>query len=318
MFSKANTAFVFPGQGSQKVGMGQEFFEESSTKELFERANDALDFDLTSLMLKGEEADLARTMNTQPALLLTSFAAYTYLAKQTGLSLDAMVSMVAGHSLGEYSALTAAGVFDLETALQLVRKRGEAMQAAVKEGEGAMLAVLGLTWDDCDAIARNVGCYIANDNSDGQIVLSGTAKSIDEAANLALMQDARRAVKLPVSAPFHCPMMEAAAEVMDTELSNAKMNDSSVPVICNVTAGFESTGTILRKNLVEQVTGSVRWRESMILAADKGVTDVYELGTGKVLTGLAKRCDKRLKATALNTPKDIDTLLESLQASSVA
>ncbi|MFT7145047.1 MAG: [acyl-carrier-protein] S-malonyltransferase [Alphaproteobacteria bacterium] len=312
MFSKGTTALVFPGQGSQKIGMGQEFYESSLTKNLFEQANDALSFNLSKLMLQGDTAELSRTANTQPALLLTSYAAFSYLKAQTNMELTQMSGMVAGHSLGEYSALAAADVFDFETALKLVRKRGEAMQNAVKEGEGAMVAVLGLTYDDIHAIASTAGCFVANDNSDGQVVLSGTVESIEKASEMATAKGAKRVVRLPVSAPFHCPLMKPAADVMATELEAATMQNASLPIICNVTAAAEITADKLRQNLVSQVTGSVRWRESMIHLADKGITDIYELGTGKVLTGLAKRCDARLKGTALNTPAQIDNLLEAL------
>ena len=262
MFSKSKTAFVFPGQGSQKIGMGKEFLENSITKELFEQADDALGINLTKMMMFGEESDLSLTANTQPALLLTSYAAYKYLESQMDEPLERMCKIVAGHSLGEYSALAVAGVFDFETALKVVRKRGEAMQAAVKDGEGAMAAVLGLTPVDIDSIARNTGCFVANDNSDGQVVLSGTMKAIDDASNLAAEQGAKRIVRLPVSAPFHCPLMQPAAEVMANVLKSVSMADSVVPVVCNVTAEPEVNSQKLRDNLVTQVTGSVRWRES--------------------------------------------------------
>jgi [acyl-carrier-protein] S-malonyltransferase len=311
MFQPEKTIFVSPGQGSQKIGMGQVFFEHAYTKEFFELANDTLHFNITKLMLEGDEAELSRTANTQPALLLSSYVAYAYLAQQTGQNLKSMASCVAGHSLGEYASLAIADVMTLETALKLVRTRGEAMQKAVPEGQGSMLAVIGLTYDEVKAVADEAGVFVANDNSDGQVVLSGAVDDIHQAQTLAKEKGAKRALLLPVSAPFHSPFMQPAADVMREALDAAKMQDASVPVLCNVTAEFETSALHLKDNLITQVTGSVRWRESMILAAQKGIENVVELGTGKVLTGLAKRCDSRLKGIALNTPKDIDTWLES-------
>lgn len=318
MFQPEKVIFVSPGQGSQKVGMGKEFYENAHTKELFELADDTLGMNLTKLMLEGDEKELSLTENTQPALLLTSYVAYTYLAKQTNRPLSDMASILAGHSLGEYASLAMADVFSLETALRLVQTRGRAMQDAVKNVEGAMAAIIGLTHTDVDSIARNTGCWIANDNSEGQVVISGTIKAIDNASNLAAMQDARKVVRLPVSAPFHCKLMQPAADVMAEALENVNMQEAVVPVICNVTAELTTDSSMLKQNLIEQVTGSVRWRESMMHAAEQGIEQVVELGTGKVLTGLAKRCDARLKGLALNSPQDVDTWLETLDKQKLA
>lgn len=312
MFQPEKTIFVSPGQGSQAIGMGHAFFEHTQSRELFELANDALKFDITKLMFEGDAEELSQTANTQPALLLTSYVAYAYLAKQTGKNLNDMASCVAGHSLGEYAALAIADVFTLETALKLVRTRGEAMQKAVPAGKGAMLAVIGLSYVDAKSVADETGVFVANDNSNGQVVLSGSTEGIEAAQILAKEKGAKRALLLPVSAPFHSPYMQPAAEVMQNALHAASMKDASIPVICNVTAALTTNAATLKNNLVEQVTGSVRWRESMMLVAEKSVQNVIELGTGKVLSGLAKRCDSRLKGVSLNTPKDIDTWLELL------
>ncbi|MAI08141.1 MAG: [acyl-carrier-protein] S-malonyltransferase [Magnetococcales bacterium] len=318
MFQPEKTIFVSPGQGSQKVGMGVEFFEHVHTKELFEMADDALKFNLSKLMLEGDAEELSLTANTQPALLLTSYAAYAYLAKQTGKPLSEMASMVAGHSLGEYASLAIAGAFSLETGLKLVRTRGEAMQKAVPAGKGGMLAVIGLSIDDVNVVAEESGIFVANDNSDGQVVLSGEMAGVDKAVEIAKAKGAKRALKLPVSAPFHSPLMAPAADVMQEALAQAQIKDATVQVLCNVTASLETNAEILKANLIEQVTGSVRWRESMIVAADKGVEQVIEIGTGKVLTGLTKRCDARLSGVTLNTPKEIDAWLESLDKTAAA
>lgn len=318
MFQPEKIIFVSPGQGSQKVGMGVEFFEHAHTKELFEMADDALKMNLSKMMLEGDADELSLTANTQPALLLTSYAAYSYLVKQTGKPLSEMAAMVAGHSLGEYASLAIAGAFSLETGLKLVRTRGEAMQKAVPAGKGGMLAVIGLSIEDVKSVAEESGIFVANDNSDGQVVLSGDMAGVDKAVEIAKAKGAKRALKLPVSAPFHSPLMQPAADVMKEALENADIQNTQCPVLCNVTASLEANVDVLKANLIEQVTGSVRWRESMIVAADKGVEQVVELGTGKVLTGLAKRCDGRLSGVALNTPKDIDAWLESLDKTAAA
>ena len=318
MFQPEKTILVSPGQGSQKVGMGQEFYVDSTTKELFERADDALSMGLTQLMLSGDDKELGMTANTQPALLLTSYVAYSYLAKQSGQKLQDMAAFVAGHSLGEYASLVIAGVLTLEEGLKLVRQRGEAMQQAVPAGQGGMLAVIGLESDVVADVAKQAGIFVANDNSNGQVVLSGSAEGVEKAIKLAKESGAKRALPLPVSAPFHSPLMQPAADVMAQALDALNLNTPNVPVVCNVTAQGEENPKSLKQNLITQVTGSVRWRESMIWAADQGVEQVVELGTGKVLTGLAKRCDDRLSAISLNTPKDIDNWLESLSKQQVA
>lgn len=318
MFDAQKVALVFPGQGSQHIGMAQEFLEESSTKELFEQADDTLGFGLTELMMEGEATELALTHNTQPALLLASYAAWAYMAKASGLDIRQIAGMVAGHSLGEYSALLAAGVFDFETALKLVRLRGEAMQRAVPVGEGTMAAVIGLTPASMDSIARNAGCWVANDNSEAQAVFTGSVEAVDNASNLAADEGAKRVVRLDVSAPFHCPMMDAAAKEMEEALAKELLNSPKVPVIHNVTVQADEDPKEIAQRLVEQVTGTVRWRETMDLMAKKGIEHTFELGSGKVLTGLLKRGVPGVNAQALNGPRQIDTVLESLIKAKVA
>ena len=311
---KEGTALVFPGQGSQFVGMGAGFYAEKSTKELFEQADDTLHFHLTKLMLEGDASELTSTENTQPALLLCGIAAATYLQKQTGKPIEALCRFVAGHSLGEYTALCAAGSFDFETALQLVRKRGQAMQSAVTEGEGGMLALLGLPSDVVKEIADAAKCYVANDNSEGQVVLSGSLNTLETAQELASARGVKRAVMLDVSSPFHSPFMQSAAEVMAAELDAHKPQQSNVSVVMNIPAQVVDSAEQIKQNLVDQVVGSVRWRESMVYMAEREITQIYELGCGKVLTGLAKRCDRRLKGQALTSPKEIDEMLQAVNA----
>jgi len=311
---KEGTALVFPGQGSQFIGMGEAFYAESSTKELFEQADDTLHFNLTKLMLEGDASELTLTQNTQPALLLCGVAAATYMQKQTGKPLAELCRFVVGHSLGEYTALCAAGSFDFETALQLVRKRGQAMQSAAGEVEGGMLALLGLASDVVKEIADAAKCYVANDNSEGQVVLSGSLNTLKAAQELASARGAKRAVMLDVSAPFHSPFMQSAAAVMAAELEAHKPQQPHVDVVMNVSAQVVDDAGEIKQNLVDQVVGSVRWRESMVYMAEREITQIYELGCGKVLTGLAKRCDRRLKGQALTSPKEIDEMLQAVNA----
>ena len=307
-------AFVFPGQGSQAVGMGQALAEaHQEAREVFAAVDAALGQDLSGLMANGPSDELTLTENAQPALMAVSMAVVRVLESR-GFNLAEAASYVAGHSLGEYAALTAAGALELEDTARLLKLRGQAMQRAVPVGVGAMAALLGLDFDAVADIANEVSsdseiCGAANDNANGQVVISGHAGAVARACDLAKERGAKRAMELPVSAPFHCALMQPAADEMAAALADTKINAPVVPVIANVTAEATSDPETIRTLLVEQVTGSVRWRESMIWAADKGVTELVEIGSGKVLTGMAKRIDSRLSAKALNTPEDIEAFL---------
>ena len=307
-------AFVFPGQGSQAVGMGQALAEaHQEARDVFAAIDEALGQDLSGLMANGPADELTLTENAQPALMAVSMAVMRVLEAR-GLKLAEAASYVAGHSLGEYAALTAAGALELEDTARLLKLRGQAMQRAVPVGVGAMAALLGLEFDAVAEIAAEVSgdneiCGAANDNANGQVVISGHAGAVARACDLAKERGAKRAMELPVSAPFHCALMQSAADEMAAALADTKINAPVVPVIANVTAEATSDPEAIRALLVEQVTGSVRWRESMIWAADKGVTELVEIGSGKVLTGMAKRIDARLSAKALNTPEDIEAFL---------
>ena len=307
-------AFVFPGQGSQAVGMGQALAEaHQEAREVFAAVDAALGQDLSGLMANGPSDELTLTENAQPALMAVSMAVMRVLESR-GLNLAEAASYVAGHSLGEYAALTAAGALELEDTARLLKLRGQAMQRAVPVGVGAMAALLGLDFDAVADIANEVSsdseiCGAANDNANGQVVISGHAGAVARACDLAKERGAKRAMELPVSAPFHCALMQPAADEMAAALADTKISAPVVPVIANVTAEATSDPETIRTLLVEQVTGSVRWRESMIWAADKGVTELFEIGSGKVLTGMAKRIDARLSAKALNTPEDIEAFL---------
>ncbi len=310
--AKHHTLFVFPGQGSQHVGMAEGFMEHEYTKELFEEADDLLGFSLSSMMKEGSVEELGQTANTQPALLLSGVAVATYLKKRTDkINLHSFANAVAGHSLGEYTALCAAGTLTLKDGLWLVRTRGEAMQKAVPAGKGAMAAVIGMEYANLESIVKKTGCYVANDNSPSQVVISGSNESVDEASNMLAVEGAKKIVRLNVSAPFHCPMMQPAADVMAAALQKVQFAPVDMPVYQNVTAQKTASTLSLEKGLVEQVTGRVRWRETMINAAADGVTEVVECGAGKVLTGLAKRVDGVITTSTLNSPDDIETWLES-------
>lgn len=311
-------AFVFPGQGSQFVGMGKELSENfSSAKEVFEEVNEALSQDLYKVMTEGPELDLTLTANTQPALMAVSMAIVKVLEKDFGINLKDKASFVAGHSLGEYSAACAAGVFSLSDTAKLLRIRGNAMQQAVPVGVGGMAAVLGLSFNDVDALvdASREGehyCVAANDNSEGQVVLSGHIQAIEKAVEIASEFGAKRCVKLPVSAPFHSPLMQPAAEIMARAFMEVEANNAGIPIIANVLADVETNKQDIIKNLIEQVTGTVRWRETMAYMSANGVTDLVELGAGKVLSGMAKRCLKDVNSFSVYSPSDIEELAKNL------
>ncbi len=310
-------ALLFPGQGSQKVGMGQELAAAlPAAREVFEEVDDALGQSLTRIMWEGPQQDLTLTENAQPALMAVSLAVFRVLEKEAGLDLGRAVSFVAGHSLGEYSALAAAGALSLADTARLLRLRGQAMQRAVPVGEGAMAAVLGL---DLDAVAElavraaeDEVCTAANDNAPGQVVISGSAAAVERAIALAKEAGAKRAVKLPVSAPFHCALMAPAADEMAAALAGTRLAPPKVPLVANVTAAAVSDPDTIRRLLVDQVTGMVRWRESVTWMAAQGVTQAAELGAGKVLTGLVKRINREIATLNVETPDDIEAFVKTL------
>lgn len=311
-------AFVFPGQGSQFVGMGKDLAENfAAAREVFNEVDDTLNQKLFDLMANGPEQELTLTANTQPALMAVSMAVVRVLEKEFGINLKDKAAYVAGHSLGEYSAACAAGVFSLADTARLLRARGDAMQKAVPFGVGGMAAVIGVSFKDINALVEACRdeksvCVAANDNSDGQVVLSGHMAAIDKAVEIAPEFGAKRCIKLPVSAPFHSPLMQPAAETMARVLMEVEARPAKIPLISNVLAAPVTDEKEIIKRLVEQVTGSVRWRETMNFLNEEGVTDIYELGAGKVLSGLVKRSFKEIHAASVCSPADIEELAKNL------
>ena len=304
------TAFVFPGQGSQQVGMGKALADAfPAARAVFEEVDAALGENLSRIMWEGPEGDLTLTANTQPALLAVSIAALRVLQVERGLDLASQARFVAGHSLGEYSALCAAGSLSLTDAARLLRIRGRAMQDAVPVGKGGMAALIGTDLAQANDIAREAAqgevCSTANDNGGGQVVISGAMGAVERAIEIAKGRGVKRALLLPVSAPFHSPMMDPAAEVMRGALAEATVNAPIVPVVSNVTARPETDPQEIRDNLVAQVSGTVRWRESVEYMAGEGVTRFVELGAGKVLAGLVKRIAAGSEGTSVGSPDDI-------------
>ena len=308
-------AFVFPGQGSQFVGMGQALAEAyPAARAVFEEVDDALGEKLSALIWDGDADTLTLTENAQPALLATSMAAVRALESE-GVAVS-RASYVAGHSLGEYSALAAAGMFSVADAARLLRIRGEAMQSAVPVGEGAMAAILGMGFEAVEEVARLAQqgdvCAAANDNDPSQVVVSGHRAAVERAGEIAREKGAKRVVMLPVSAPFHCDLMEPAARTMAEALSNVPHGALQVPLIANVEARPVTDPATICSLLVDQVTGNVRWRESVEYMAKDGVTDMWELGAGKALCGMGRRIERSLATRAIGTPEDVIAAAESL------
>ena len=304
-------AFVFPGQGAQTIGMGKALADAyPAARAVFQEVDDALGEDLSGLIWSGEIETLTLTENAQPALMATSMAAMAALGAE-GISLD-RAAFVAGHSLGEYSALCAAGTLSLADTARLLRIRGRAMQAAVPVGQGGMAAILGLDADAADKVAQEAAqgdvCQLANENDPSQNVLSGSAEAIARAVVLAKEAGAKRALPLPVSAPFHCALMQPAAEAMAKALSEVEMRAPAVPLVANVTAEAVSDAARIRDLLIEQVTGRVRWRTSVEWMVAQGVTEFWEIGAGKALSGMIRRIEKDATCRAVGTPDDIAAL----------
>ena len=316
--SRMTFAFTFPGQGSQTVGMGKSLAENfEAARHVFQEVDEALGEHLSRTLWEGPEATLTLTANAQPALMAVSLAAYAALAREYGA--DAIKpAFMAGHSLGEYSALAAAGVFPVSVAAKLLRLRGQAMQEAVPQGEGAMLALLGAEVEQAERLAAAAAegdvSQVANDNAPGQVVISGAKPAMDRAIKLAPEHKIRRAVPLPVSAPFHCALMKPAADRMEAALEALTLNVPQVPIVANVTAAPVTDPAEIKSLLVQQVTGVVRWRESVAYMVDQGASTLFEIGAGRVLTGLAKRIRAQADARSIGTPDEVKAFGEWLKA----
>ncbi len=305
---------VFPGQGSQKIGMGKELSDNfAEAKQVFEEVNDALNFNLTKVMWEGTDKEIALTSNAQPALMACSIATLRVLNKITNKNLSNLASYVCGHSLGEYSAMTAAEVFSLNQCATLLRLRGDAMQKAVPIGKGAMAALIGINIEMAIKVIDNVKCYgvcdIANDNSQGQVVISGDILAVKNAMEISKDFGIKKAILLPVSAPFHCKLMKPAQIIMEEALNKLNFKTPLIPIISNVNVLPENNPDKLRKNLIDQVTGTVRWRETMEFAEKKGIKRIIELGSGKVLTGIAKRMIKDIVTINIENKEDFKNFI---------
>ena len=308
-------AFVFPGQGAQTIGMGKELAEAyPAAKAVFDEVDEALGESLSSLIWEGAQEELTLTRNAQPALMATSLAAFRALEAE-GVGIEA-ASFVAGHSLGEYSALAAAGALSVADAARLLRIRGAAMQEAVPVGVGAMAALLGLDFATAAEVAAEAAegqvCQAANDNDPGQVVVSGHKEAVERALEIAKGKGAKRAVLLPVSAPFHCALMQPAAEVMAGALAEVSFAAPAVPVVANVRAEAVSDPDTLKALLVEQVTGSVRWRESVAWMAGQGVSELWEIGAGKALSGMVRRIERSIACRQVGTPEEVKAAAEAV------
>ena len=304
---------VFPGQGSQKIGMGKDLSDNFvEAREVFEEVNESLNFDLTKIMWGDNEKDLSLTSNAQPALMACGIASFRVLSKLTGKKLPDLANFVCGHSLGEYTAMTVAEVFSLQECSKLLRLRGDAMQKAVPVGKGAMAAFIGTDIKTVEKILEKVQSYgicdIANDNSDVQVVISGDLDAVENAIRLSKEYGIKRAIVLPVSAPFHCRLMEPAQSIMQEALDNLGFQKPLVPIVSNINAKSETDPIKLRENLINQVTGTVKWRETMLLANELGVQKITELGSGKVLTGIAKRMIENVNTLNIENSADLENI----------
>ena len=304
---------VFPGQGSQKIGMGKDLSDNFvEAREVFEEVNESLNFDLTKIMWGDNEKDLSLTSNAQPALMACGIASFRVLSKLTGKKLPDLANFVCGHSLGEYTAMTVAEVFSLQECSKLLRLRGDAMQKAVPVGKGAMAAFIGTDIKTVEKILEKVQSYgicdIANDNSDDQVVISGDLDAVENAISLSKEYGIKRAIVLPVSAPFHCRLMQPAQSIMQEALDNLGFQKPLVPIVSNINAKSETDPIKLRENLINQVTGTVKWRETMLLANELGVQKITELGSGKVLTGIAKRMIDNVNTLNIENSADLENI----------
>ena len=304
---------VFPGQGSQKIGMGKDLSDNFvEAREVFEEVNESLNFDLTKIMWGDNEKNLSLTSNAQPALMACGIASFRVLSKLTGKKLPDLANFVCGHSLGEYTAMTVAEVFSLQECSKLLRLRGDAMQKAVPVGKGAMAAFIGTDIKTVEKILEKVQSYgicdIANDNSDVQVVISGDLDAVENAISLSKEYGIKRAIVLPVSAPFHCRLMQPAQSIMQEALDNLGFQKPLVPIVSNINAKSETDPIKLRENLINQVTGTVKWRETMLLANELGVQKITELGSGKVLTGIAKRMIENVNTLNIENSADLENI----------